>query len=99
MKSVGIKTLKNHLSRYLDLVREGEVVLVTDRDEVIAELRMPSHPLASRASPWTAFLESQARSGALRLATRKRSRLEPPQRALTGCDVQEVLRETREDRR
>ena len=63
MKSVGIKALKNHLSRYLDLVRQGEVVLVTDRDEVIAELRMPSEPLASRASPWIAFSESQSRAG------------------------------------
>jgi antitoxin (DNA-binding transcriptional repressor) of toxin-antitoxin stability system len=98
MKSVGIKALKNNLSRYLDLVRQGEVVLVTDRDEVIAELRMPSYPLASRASPWVAFLESQARSGALKLARRKRSQLEPPQQALTSADVQELLRESRADR-
>ena len=50
MKSVGIKVLKNNLSRYLELVRKGEVVLVTDRDEVIAELRLPSQPLLARAS-------------------------------------------------
>ena len=98
MKSVGIKALKNNLSRYLDLVRQGEVVLVTDRDEVIAELRMPSYPLASRASPWAAFLESQARTGALRLARRKASRVEPPDQPLTGADVQELLREARADR-
>lgn len=98
MKSVGIKTLKNNLSRYLDLVKEGHVVLVTDRDEVIAELRMPSQPIPSRASPWVAFLESQARSGSVSLATRKRSRLEPPERALSQGDVQGLLREARDDR-
>ncbi len=98
MKSVGIKALKNNLSRYLDLVRQGEVVLVTDRDEVIAELRLPSYPLASRASPWVAFLESQGRTGALRLARRRGSRIEPPEQPLTSSDVQELLRETRADR-
>ncbi len=39
MKAVGVKKLKTHLSEYLRLVRAGETVLVTDRDEVIAELR------------------------------------------------------------
>jgi len=39
MKSVGVKQLKTRLSEYLRLVRNGETVLVTDRDEVVAELR------------------------------------------------------------
>jgi antitoxin (DNA-binding transcriptional repressor) of toxin-antitoxin stability system len=39
MKSIGVKTLKARLSEYLRLVRAGEVVLVTDRNEVVAELR------------------------------------------------------------
>ena len=39
MKSVGVKELKARLSEYLRLVRAGETVLVTDRDEVVAELR------------------------------------------------------------
>ena len=34
-----MKQLKARLSEYLRLVRTGETVLVTDRDEVIAELR------------------------------------------------------------
>lgn len=39
MKVVGVKELKAKLSEYLRLVKQGEVVLVTDRDEVVAELR------------------------------------------------------------
>ena len=39
MKAVGIKQLKARLSEYLREVRRGETLLVTDRDEVIAELR------------------------------------------------------------
>lgn len=38
-KAVGVKQLKARLSEYLRLVRGGETVLVTDRDEVVAELR------------------------------------------------------------
>jgi prevent-host-death family protein len=39
MKSVGVKQLKARLSEYIRLVRTGETVLITDRDEVVAELR------------------------------------------------------------
>lgn len=42
MKSVGVKRLKARLSEYIRLVRTGETVLITDRDEVVAELR-PAH--------------------------------------------------------
>jgi antitoxin (DNA-binding transcriptional repressor) of toxin-antitoxin stability system len=45
MKTVGVKQLKARLSEYLRLVRSGEVVLVTDRDEVVAELRPTSRQL------------------------------------------------------
>jgi antitoxin (DNA-binding transcriptional repressor) of toxin-antitoxin stability system len=38
---VGVKNLKNNLSAYLRQVRKGVHVLVTDRDEVIAELGRP----------------------------------------------------------
>jgi len=41
MREVGIRELKNRLSEYIRLVREGEVVMVTDRGEVVAELRQP----------------------------------------------------------
>jgi antitoxin (DNA-binding transcriptional repressor) of toxin-antitoxin stability system len=42
MKAVAVKELKNRLSSYLRDVRNGEVVLVTDRGQVVAELRQPS---------------------------------------------------------
>jgi antitoxin (DNA-binding transcriptional repressor) of toxin-antitoxin stability system len=42
LRSVGVKHLKARFSEYLRLVRTGEVVLITDRDEVVAELR-PAH--------------------------------------------------------
>jgi antitoxin (DNA-binding transcriptional repressor) of toxin-antitoxin stability system len=39
MKVVGIKQLKARLSEYIRLAKAGETVLVTERDEVVAELR------------------------------------------------------------
>ena len=42
MKAVAVKELKNRLSAYLREVRNGEVVLVTDRGQIVAELRQPS---------------------------------------------------------
>jgi antitoxin (DNA-binding transcriptional repressor) of toxin-antitoxin stability system len=42
MKVVGIKELKNKLSEYVRLAKSGEVVLVTDRGDVVAELRAPT---------------------------------------------------------
>ena len=45
MRAVGVRELKNRLSEYLRLVRNGEQILVTDRGDVVAELRQPSSRL------------------------------------------------------
>lgn len=39
--SVGVRELKNRLSHYLRRVRAGDTVRVTDRGEVVAELKAP----------------------------------------------------------
>ncbi len=41
LKTVGIRELKNNLSAYLREVKRGTRLLVTDRNEVVAELREP----------------------------------------------------------
>lgn len=101
MKSVGIKVLKNNLSRYLREVRDGEVVWVTDRDEVIAEIHRPTVPGAGRVSRWDAWLNAQERAGKIR---RARSRgpslaeawqLAPPS---PSVDLGKLLSDSREDR-
>ena len=65
MKAVGIKNLKNNLSRYLDMVRQGEVVYVTDRDDVIAEIHKPISPPTTLLSRWQAFLNEGERRGTI----------------------------------
>lgn len=39
MKAIGVKELKARLSEYLRLVKAGETILVTERNEVVAEMR------------------------------------------------------------
>jgi antitoxin (DNA-binding transcriptional repressor) of toxin-antitoxin stability system len=41
LKTVGIKDLKNNLSAYLREVRAGSGILVTDRNDIVAELHEP----------------------------------------------------------
>lgn len=41
MRAVGIRELKDRLSEYVRIAASGEVVLVTDRDRVVAELSAP----------------------------------------------------------
>ena len=62
MKAVGVKVLKARLSEYLRLVKTGETVLVTERDEVVAELR-PAYHQATAPSTLEEGLERLAERG------------------------------------
>jgi antitoxin (DNA-binding transcriptional repressor) of toxin-antitoxin stability system len=73
MKAVGVRELKNRLSEYLRLVRNGEEILVTDRGEVVAELRQPSPRVAL---PYPALLEV-VRQGRARVGLPNRPDLYP----------------------
>ena len=74
MKEVGIRELKNRLSEYVRLVRSGEVVMVTDRGEVVAELRSPAGGVGTDLYPALADL---ARRGQVRLGEPNRPGLYP----------------------
>jgi antitoxin (DNA-binding transcriptional repressor) of toxin-antitoxin stability system len=62
MKVVGIKQLKARLSEYVRLAKAGETVLVTERDEVVAELR-PSRRRTPIADRLEELLDTLAASG------------------------------------
>ncbi len=61
MMAVGLKTLKNKLAEYVRLVAAGEVVLVTDRERVVAEL-IPPRTGRSEMAP-DALLADAVRKG------------------------------------
>ena len=41
MRSVGLKVLRNKLSKFVRLAAGGETILITDRDRVVAEIVPP----------------------------------------------------------
>jgi prevent-host-death family protein len=73
MKSVGIKQLKAHFSEYLREVRAGETVLVTEREEVIAELR-PARRQARPADAIDEALDELAEAGEVTRAAQRKGR-------------------------
>jgi antitoxin (DNA-binding transcriptional repressor) of toxin-antitoxin stability system len=72
MQTVGVRELKNRLSHYLRLVRGGERVLVTDRGEVVAEVRQ-----ADAATGGAGGLEELVRRGLARPGGRNEPSLYP----------------------
>jgi len=72
VERVGIKNLKNNLSAYLRQVKRGVRVLVTDRDEVIAEL---GRPRADIAGITNALLAEWIAAGQLRPATTRKKKM------------------------
>jgi prevent-host-death family protein len=41
MITVGVRDLKNQLSQYLQYVKEGEKIIVTEHNRIIAEISVP----------------------------------------------------------
>jgi prevent-host-death family protein len=74
---VGARELKTRLGMYLNRVRKGETLLVTDRHEPVAELR----PLTGGADPVVASLYKLATDGAVQLPTRRAAARFTPIRA------------------
>ena len=58
---MGLKVLKNKLAEYVRLARDGETILVTDRDRVVAELGPPRPDRPGWAGD--ALLSEAARKG------------------------------------
>ena len=98
METVGIRELKSRLSHYVRRAEAGEVVLVTDRGRVVAELRPPAS--GTPADIDAALLEMQ-RKGLIRLATRPNDPSlyrRMPRVLLGGETVQEMIDYLREDK-
>ena len=74
VRAVGIRELKNKLSEYLRLVRAGEALLVTDRGEVIAEVRPPGRSADDELPP---ALRELTRGGLVRTGGANRADLYP----------------------
>lgn len=97
MRAVGIRELKNRLSEFVRLVRAGEEILVTDRGEVVAELRTPQRAIGpSEPYPGLARL---VREGRVRPGSGNAPELYPELPSRTpGGTAQRLLDEERGER-
>lgn len=96
MRSVGIKVLKNRLSEYVRLAASGEVVLVTDRDQVVAELVPPQADRSARLHD--ALLAEAVRKGWVTPPLGAAAAL-PPRKGVASLDqILDEIASDREDR-
>jgi antitoxin (DNA-binding transcriptional repressor) of toxin-antitoxin stability system len=95
MRAVGVKLLKNKLSEYVRLAAAGETILVTDRDQVVAELGPPTPGRAETLAD--ARLAEAVRSGWIRPPTAP-TPLPPRKPVMTLARLLAGLDEDREDR-
>ena len=91
MVSVGSRELKNRLGKYLDLVRQGQAIQITDRGKPIACIL----PGPERVSLEGQTLARLLASGTLRLAKKPLRRRVRPTRMTPGKSVVELVREDR----
>jgi len=91
MERIGIRELRQHASRYLDRVKAGESVEVTERGELVALLVPPGPATTARER---LIAEGRLLPGAGGLGDLPEPRT-PPRGA---PDAQEVLEELRADR-
>ncbi len=100
METVGIRELKNRLSLYVRKAEAGDVVIITDRGRVVAELVPPGQGHVAR-DIHPGLLEL-ARRGELRLPTRRHDPdlyLRPrPKLDMGGLTVQDLIDLERGDR-
>lgn len=99
MKAVGIKRLKAQLSEYVRMAKAGETILVTERDEVVAELRPARRQLGPRAD-LEELLDGLSDAGELTRAglPKEGFRPERPERQLPRGAASRILDELRGDR-
>jgi antitoxin (DNA-binding transcriptional repressor) of toxin-antitoxin stability system len=96
MRSVALKVLKDKLSEYVRLAAQGETVLVTDHDRVVAEL-VPPQP--DRNPDTETFHERGVREGWLTPATVPKDAPLPRRHpVMTFDEMMRDLDESREDR-
>jgi len=91
MLSVGIKDLKDNLSRYLSHVKKGEDVYITERGKVIARIIQEE----LRNESWREALGPLMARGLLTLPSRKIDRDVPAPLEVSGKPVSEIAIEDR----
>lgn len=98
MRTVGVRELKARLSEELRAVGRGEVILVTDRGRVVAELRAPGSGPTGVTGFLDKRLEAWIRDGRARIDDAETPASYPPSPIeLPPGTAQRLLDELREE--
>ncbi len=96
MRAVGLKVLKNRLSEYVRMAANGETVLVTDRERVVAEFVPPRE--GAGASVADAQRAELVRRGILTPARVRSSEPPPRKPVMSWEELERQIAADREDR-
>jgi antitoxin (DNA-binding transcriptional repressor) of toxin-antitoxin stability system len=96
MITVGVRDLKNQLSRYLQYVKDGEKIAVTEHDRIIAEIIVPEKENMSIERKF----EQLEREGKMILSKRNETLAKKPQitEVEKNIEWESIYNEMREDR-
>jgi antitoxin (DNA-binding transcriptional repressor) of toxin-antitoxin stability system len=97
MITVGVRDLKNQLSQYLQYVKDGERVVVTEHDKIIAEMSAPAEKADDSISAIEEKLRQLSMEGEIILAKRNKSRVSLPE-TREAVDWEAAYNEARADR-
>jgi prevent-host-death family protein len=97
MLTVGVRDLKNQLSQYLQYVKNGEKVIITEHNRIIAEIVVPEKSDGKEFSSIKKKLEQLSREGEIILAKRNKSYVKIPE-TNEKLDWETIYNEVRADR-
>ena len=95
MITVGVRDLKTRLSQYLQYVKDGEKVIVTEHNKIIAEISVPQKN--ENVPPFEEKLIKLSMEGRVILAKRQQSYMAMPE-IKENLDWESVYSEIRSDR-
>ncbi|MDY6935078.1 MAG: type II toxin-antitoxin system prevent-host-death family antitoxin [Spirochaetota bacterium] len=98
MITVGIRNLRNSLSQYLNLVKKGEKILITDHNKVIAEI-IPPRTNQTKSDMLQKYLSEQIENGTIVKATQNNILIKKDKNKTNSINnFEDIYNETRSER-
>ena len=102
MLAIGIRELKSQLSQYIKIVQTGEILLITDRNRIVAELRGSSQDKNfSNDAKIEKYISKSTEAGIIKKAVRSESFIDSfykKNKTKAKLDWRKVYAEIKEDR-
>lgn len=97
MLTVGIRNLRNSLSKYVNLAKNGEKVIITDHNKIVAEI-VPPETEQKESGMFKTYVQEQVEAGSIIQATNNHQ-IEPKKATLNqNTEIMNIYDETRSER-